>query len=97
MAGQIAQLMEANEALAAKLAGLEHLLSRNSGNSSSPPSHDDDPGKPAPPEKQRGGGGPTRSRGKQPGRAGVASGVDRRPRTRGATGSPRAAATAGPT
>jgi hypothetical protein len=31
MAGQLAQLMELNEALAAKLAGLEHLLSRNSG------------------------------------------------------------------
>jgi len=44
MAGQLAQLMELNEALAAKLAGLEHLLSRNSGNSSSPPAHDDDPG-----------------------------------------------------
>ena len=38
MAGQLAELMEANEALAAKLARLEHLLSRNSGNSSSPPS-----------------------------------------------------------
>ena len=31
MAGQLAQLMEANEALAGKLARLEHLLSRNSG------------------------------------------------------------------
>ena len=36
MAGRLAELMEANEALAAKLAQLEHLLSRNSGNSSSP-------------------------------------------------------------
>ena len=32
---QIAELMEANEALADRLARLEHLLSRNSGNSSS--------------------------------------------------------------
>ena len=70
MAGQIAELMEANEALAGKLARLEHLLSRNSGNSSNPPSRDDDPGKPAPPEKQRGRGGPKRSRGKQPGAPG---------------------------
>jgi transposase len=70
-AGQIAELMEANEALGARLARLEHLLSRNSGNSSSPPSKDDDPGKPAPPEKkQRGRGGPKRSRGKQPGAPG---------------------------
>jgi transposase len=70
MAGQLAQLMEVNEALAAKLAGLEHLLSRNSGNSSSPPSRDDDPGKPAAPEKTRRGGNPARARGKQPGAPG---------------------------
>src|SRR3712207_1296119 len=70
MAGQLAQLMEVNEALAAKLAGLEHLLSRNSGNSSSPPSRDDDPGKPAAPEKKRRGGIPARARGKQPGAPG---------------------------
>jgi transposase len=37
-AGSIAELMEANEALAGRLARLEHLLSRNSGNSSSAPS-----------------------------------------------------------
>lgn len=72
MAGQLSELMEANEALAGKLARLEHLLSRNSGNSSSPPSKDDDPGKPAPPEKnKRDKGGPTRARGKQPGAAGT--------------------------
>ena len=70
MAGQLAELMEANEALAAKLARLEHLLSRNSGNSSNPPSQDDDPGKPPPPDKQRGRGGPKRARGKQPGAPG---------------------------
>jgi transposase len=68
---QIAELMEANEALAARLARLEHLLSRNSGNSSNPPSKDDDPGKPPPPDKQRGRGGPKRSRGKQLGAPGT--------------------------
>jgi transposase len=68
---QLSELMEANEALTARLARLEHLLSRNSGNSSSPPSKDDDPGKPTPPERnKRGGGGPKRSRGKQPGAPG---------------------------
>jgi transposase len=69
-AGQLAELRETNEALAAKLARLEYLLSRNSGNSSSPPSSDDDPGKPPPPERQHGRGGPKRSRGKQPGAPG---------------------------
>src|SRR5215207_3935599 len=69
-AEQIAQLVEANEALAGKLARLEHLLSRNSGNSSNPPSRDDDPGKPAPPDNQRGRGGPKRPRGKQRGAPG---------------------------
>jgi len=34
LAGQVAELMESNEALTGKLAELEHLLSRNSGNSS---------------------------------------------------------------
>src|SRR3954469_2114636 len=68
---QIAELMEANETLADRLAKLEHLLSRNSGNSSMPPSKDDDPGKPAPPDKQRGRGGPKRSRGKQAGAPGM--------------------------
>ena len=70
MAGQLAQLMEVNEVLAGKLVKLEHLLSRNSGNSSNPPSKDDDAGKPAPPEKRRGRGGPGRARGKQPGAPG---------------------------
>src|SRR3954467_9145020 len=68
---QIAELMEANEALADRLARLEHRLSRNSGNSSNPPSKDDDPGKPVPPDKQRGRGGPKRSRGKQRGAPGT--------------------------
>jgi transposase len=69
-AGRIAQLVEANEALAGKLARLEHLLSRNSGNSSSPPSRDEDPGKPPPPQKRRSWGESQRKRGKQPGAPG---------------------------
>jgi transposase len=64
------QLRAANEELTAKLARLEHLLSRNSGNSSMPPSRDHDPGKTVPPQKQRGRGGPARKRGKQPGAPG---------------------------
>src|SRR5690349_20582564 len=68
-AHQLAELQEVNEALAAKLARVEHLLSRNSGNSSSPPSRDDDPGKPPAPQKSRRGGS-VRSRGKQPGAPG---------------------------
>src|SRR5213083_831888 len=69
-AGQLAELMEANEALSGKLARLEHLLSRNSGNSSSPPSRDEDPGKPLPPQKRRGRGESQRTRGQQPGAPG---------------------------
>ncbi|MGH3604081.1 MAG: IS66 family transposase [Pseudonocardiaceae bacterium] len=68
-AGQLAELMETNEALAAKLARLEHLLSRNSGNSSSPPSKDDDLGRTPPPDKRLTGGA-KRSKGKQPGAPG---------------------------
>jgi transposase len=71
MAGQLSELIEANEVLADKLARLEHLLSRNSKNSSSPPSKDDDPGKTPPQVSKRRGGGPVRSRGKQPGAAGA--------------------------
>ena len=72
MARQVADLVEMNEALAAKVARLEHVLSRNSGNSSSAPSKDDGPGKTSPPEKaKRGDGGPRRKRGKQPGAAGA--------------------------
>ncbi|MGH3828367.1 MAG: DUF6444 domain-containing protein [Pseudonocardiaceae bacterium] len=62
-AGRLAELMETNEVLAGKLARLEHLLSRNSGNSSSPPSKDDDPGRTPPPPKHRGDGA-KRSKGK---------------------------------
>jgi hypothetical protein len=69
-AGQIAALRALNEELATKLARVEHLLSRNSGNSSMPPSRDDDPGRTPPAARQRG-GGPKRSRGKQPGAPGA--------------------------
>lgn len=72
MARQVADLVEVNEALAAKVARLEHVLSRNSGNSSCPPSKDDGPGRTPPPEKvKRGEGGPKRKRGKQPGTPGA--------------------------
>jgi transposase len=58
--------------VAAKLAKLEHLLSRNSGNSSSPPSKDDGLGRTPPPEKSTPGeGGPKRRKGKQPGASGA--------------------------
>jgi transposase len=69
---QVADLLEANGKLAAKLAALEYLLGRNSGNSSVSPSKDDDPGRTPPTEKPtRGGGGPKRKRGKQPGAPGA--------------------------
>jgi uncharacterized coiled-coil protein SlyX len=69
---QVSDLIEANEQLVAQLARLEHLLSRNSGNSSMPPSKDDDPGKTPPPDKpRRPAGGAKRRRGKQPGASGA--------------------------
>src|SRR5215211_3708005 len=71
MASQISELLAANEQLVAKLARLEHLLSRNSGNSSMPPSKDDDVVKAAPAAKPTRGVGPKRRRGKQPGAAGA--------------------------
>ena len=71
-AGQIVELRQANEALAGRLARVEHLLSRNSANSSSPPSKDDDPGRTPPPQKPaRGGERLRRQRGKQPGAPGT--------------------------
>ncbi|UQX10297.1 IS66 family transposase [Candidatus Mycobacterium methanotrophicum] len=67
---RIAELAAANEESAARLARLEHLLSRNSGNSSMPPSQDDAPGRVAPVKpKRRSGSG--RKRGKQPGAPGT--------------------------
>ena len=72
MAGRMAELIEANETLAGKLAALEHLLSRNSQNSSSPPSQDGAAGRCPPRVKaQRPGKEPKRSRGKQPGAPGT--------------------------
>jgi hypothetical protein len=54
---------------AGKIARLERLISRNSGNSSMPPSTDDLPGKKPPERKPRRGGG--RRPGKQPGAPGM--------------------------
>jgi uncharacterized coiled-coil protein SlyX len=68
---QVADLLEVKEQLAARLAKLEHFLSRNSTNSSSPPSKDDDPGKTPPPGRVKRGGGSKRRRGKQPGAPGA--------------------------
>jgi transposase len=69
-AQQIAALRALNEELATKLARVEHLLSRNSGNSSMPPSRDEDPGR-TPPAARTRRGGPKRPRGKQPGAPGA--------------------------
>ncbi|HEY5854086.1 MAG TPA: DUF6444 domain-containing protein, partial [Aldersonia sp.] len=67
---RIAELTAANKESAARLARLEHLLSRNSANSSMPPSRDDDPGK-TPPVKPKRRAGSGRKRGKQPGAPGT--------------------------
>jgi transposase len=69
-AKQIAALRAMNSELATRLARVEHLLSRNSGNSSMPPSRDGDPGRTAPAVKKRR-GGPKRPKGKQPGAPGA--------------------------
>jgi hypothetical protein len=69
-AKQIAALTALNEELATKLARVEHLLSRNSGNSSMPPSRDDDPGR-SPPAARKRRDGPKRPKGKQPGAPGA--------------------------
>jgi transposase len=52
-----------------RVARLERLISRNSGNSSMPPSADDLPGRKPPERRQRGGGG--RKPGRQPGAPGA--------------------------
>ena len=54
-----------------KLAKVEHLLLRNSGNSSMPPSKDDDSGR-TPPRKERRAKPPGRAKGKQRGAPGTA-------------------------
>jgi len=63
------ELMGRYDELAVKVARLEHLLSRNSGNSSMPPSTDDQPGKTPP--KGKGRATPKRARGKQKGAPGA--------------------------
>lgn len=68
---QVTNLVEANRQLVAKVAKLEHLLTRNSANSSMPPSKDDDLGKTPPEKPSRRVGGPKRKRGKQPGAPGA--------------------------
>src|SRR5712691_2387027 len=82
---EVARLREANERLRllnedkdAKIAELEdrvalleRLISRNSGNSSMPPSTDDLPGKKPPERKVRRSGGGKRKPGKQPGAPGA--------------------------
>jgi transposase len=70
-AKQIAALTAVNEGLARKLARVEHLLSRNSGDSSMPPSRDDDPGRTPPPAARTRRDGPTRPKGKQSGAPGA--------------------------
>ena len=65
----IAEQARAIEELTAKVARLERLVSRNSGNSSMPPSADDLPGRKPPREKPRRGTG-KRKPGKQPGAPG---------------------------
>jgi hypothetical protein len=62
------QLEAENEDLARRVARLERLISRNSGNSSMPPSADDLPGRTPPRGKQPGGG--KRKPGGQPGSPG---------------------------
>ena len=66
-ADRIAELAAANETLAAKVAELEHLFSRNSDNSSNPPSQDQGPGKTPPAKPRR---EPRRAKGKQKGAPG---------------------------
>ncbi len=68
--GVIADLRARNEELEERVARLERLISRNSGNSSMPPGSDDLPGKKPPERKPRRGGG-QRKPGKQPGAPGA--------------------------
>ena len=65
----IADLKVRNVELEERVARLERLVSRNSGNSSMPPSTDDLPGKKPPERKPRPGG--ARRQGKQPGAPGA--------------------------
>jgi transposase len=68
---EIAALREENAELARRVARLERLISRNSGNSSMPPSSDDVlPGRPGPTRGRPRDGAARRGRGKQPGAEG---------------------------
>ena len=67
---RIAQLEAENAELARRVARLERLISRNSGNSSMPPSGDDLPGRTPPGGKPRRSGAGKRKPGKQPGMPG---------------------------
>jgi len=67
---RIARLEAENADLALRMARLERLISRNSGNSSFPPSMDDLPGR-APPRGKAPRGGGRRKPGKQPGSPGA--------------------------
>lgn len=67
---KIAELEAQVAAQAERIARLERLISRNSGNSSMPPSGDDQPGK-TPPEPKPGRGPGGRKPGKQPGAPGA--------------------------
>ncbi len=71
-AHELGRLRVENADLRARLARLERLLSRNSGNSSMPPSTDDLPGKTPPADKPADSGEAVkRKRGKQPGASGA--------------------------
>jgi transposase len=72
-AQEVAMLRAQNTALVQRVAELERVISRNSGNSSMPPSTDALPGRRPPVEGRRGrdGGKPKRRRGKQRGAAGA--------------------------
>jgi hypothetical protein len=72
-AAEIVMLRAENADLGRRLARVERLLSRNSGNSSMPPSKDGEPGKTPPAEvgNKRAGRGRGRKRGKQQGAAGA--------------------------
>lgn len=68
----VTALTKANTELIARIGRLEHLLTRNSGNSSMPPSRDNDPGKTPPPAKTEPGQGQAkRKKGKQSGAGGA--------------------------
>jgi transposase len=67
---QVARLEAENAELARRVARLERLISRNSGNSSMPPSGDDLPGRTPPGGKPRRSGAGKRKPGKQPGTPG---------------------------